>query len=103
MNTTLNQDDDGVDEEVINNHLTSTDVDRHQIFLNLPESLANAIGDFIITGIIRDLRGQGDQHHTMLINTSHLSDDQDIVQEKVQQCMDHWSECCYGHEMLMEI
>ena len=98
VNTTLNQDNDGVDEEVINNHLTSTDVDRHQIFLNLPESLANAIGDFIITGIIRDLRGQGNQHHTMLINTSHLSDDQDIVQEKVQQCMDHWSEMLrYGH------
>ena len=98
VNTTLNQEDDGVDEEVINNHLTSTDVDRHQIFLNLPESLANAIGDFIITGIIRDLRGQGNQHHTMLINTSHLSDDQDIVQEKVQQCMDHWSEMLrYGH------
>ena len=28
----------------------------------------------------------------MLINTSHLSDNQDIVQQKVQDCMDHWRE-----------
>ena len=59
VNTTIDQQHDGIDEEEIITHLTSYDADWHPIHLHLPESLANAIGDFIITGIIRDLRGQG--------------------------------------------
>jgi len=92
INTTLNQEDDGIDEETINEQLISQSIERHPIYLYLPESLAFAIGDFLVTGIIRELRGQEGEHHTMLINTSHLSDIQDIVQEKVQQCIDHWRE-----------
>ncbi len=92
VNTTLNQENDEIDEEAINRHLLSTNPEWDPIFHYLPESLANAIGDFIVTGVIRELRGQDKHHHTMLINTSHLSENQDLVQNKVQQCIDYWKE-----------
>ncbi|MEP0961040.1 MAG: Z1 domain-containing protein [Roseobacter sp.] len=44
----------------------------HQV-LDLPESLIIALRTFIISGAIRDLRGQRDKHHSMLINVSHLT------------------------------
>lgn len=44
----------------------------HQV-LDLPETLMTALRTFIISGAIRDLRGQRDKHHSMLINVSHLT------------------------------
>lgn len=44
----------------------------HQV-LDLPETLITAIRTFIVSGAIRDLRGQRDKHHSMLINVSHLT------------------------------
>ena len=44
----------------------------HQV-LDLPDTLITAIRTFIVSGAIRDLRGQRDKHHSMLINVSHLT------------------------------
>ena len=44
----------------------------HQV-LDLPETLIKALRTFIVSGAIRDLRGQRDKHHSMLINVSHLT------------------------------
>jgi Z1 domain-containing protein len=44
----------------------------HQI-QELPGSLITALRAFIVSGAIRDLRGQRDKHHSMLINVSHLT------------------------------
>jgi hypothetical protein len=44
----------------------------HQV-LDLPETLMTALRAFIVSGAIRDLRGQRDKHHSMLINVSHLT------------------------------
>lgn len=44
----------------------------HQV-RDLPESLMTAIRTFIMAGAIRDLRGQRDKHHSMLVNVSHLT------------------------------
>lgn len=40
---------------------------------DLPQSLIMALRAFIVSGAIRDLRGQHDKHHSMLINVSHLT------------------------------
>jgi hypothetical protein len=53
----------------------------------------------LVTGVVRKLRGQGDEHHTMLINTSQMNDDQEIVQKKVEQLVKHWRKVLhYGDE-----
>ena len=44
----------------------------HQV-LGLPDSLITALRTFIVSGAIRDLRGQRDKHHSMLVNVSHLT------------------------------
>lgn len=41
--------------------------------LDLPETLMTALRTFVVSGAIRDLRGQRDKHHSMLINVSHLT------------------------------
>lgn len=44
----------------------------HQV-RDLPESLMTAIRTFIMAGAIRNLRGQSEKHHSMLVNVSHLT------------------------------
>lgn len=44
----------------------------HQV-LDVPETLMTALRTFIVSGAIRDLRGQRGKHHSMLINVSHLT------------------------------
>ncbi len=56
----------------------------HQV-LDLPESLVTALRAFIVSGAIRDLRGQRDKHHSMLINVSHLT----AVQTQVANLIRH--------------
>ncbi|SDG43143.1 Z1 domain-containing protein [Sulfitobacter delicatus] len=56
----------------------------HQV-LDLPGSLTTAIRAFIVSGAVRDLRGQRDKHHSMLINVSHLT----AVQTQVANLIRH--------------
>lgn len=56
----------------------------HQV-LDLPESLLTALRTFIVSGAIRDLRGQQDKHHSMLVNVSHLT----AVQTQVANLIRH--------------
>ena len=54
---------------------------------DLPESLMTAIRAFIITGAIRNLRRQGDKHHSMLVNVSHLTTVQTDVTNLIRNRM----------------
>jgi len=45
-----------------------------------------------VSGVIRKIRGQGNKHHTMLINTSHLNDEQEVIRKKVEELINHWRE-----------
>lgn len=56
----------------------------HQV-QDLPPSLITALRAFIVSGAIRDLRGQGAKHHSMLINVSHLT----AVQTQVANLIRH--------------
>jgi hypothetical protein len=56
----------------------------HQV-LDLPGSLTTAIRAFVVSGAVRDLRGQRDKHHSMLINVSHLT----AVQTQVANLIRH--------------
>jgi hypothetical protein len=55
---------------------------------SLPDSLIDAVGCFIITNSIRDLRREGSTHRSMLVNVSRFNDVQiqvaDLLAEKVK-------------------
>ncbi len=40
----------------------------------IPQTVIDAIDEFILAGAVRAFRGQGDQHHTMLVHTVHYKD-----------------------------
>lgn len=44
-------------------------------------SLKDAINSFILSGAIRRLRGEKHEHHSMLVNVSHLVDDHEAIAE----------------------
>ncbi len=52
---------------------------RDWVLTELPESLADAVRAFIITRAVRVLRGQGEQHCSMMINVSRFNDTQQAV------------------------
>lgn len=54
---------------------------------DLPGSLMTAIRTFIVSGAIRDLRGQRDKHHSMLVNVSHLTSVQTDVANLIRHRM----------------
>lgn len=54
---------------------------------DLPESLLTAIRAFMLTGAIRNLRGQSDKHHSMLVNVSHLNSVQTDVTNLIRNRM----------------
>jgi hypothetical protein len=51
----------------------------------LPESLYKALRTFILANAIRDLRGEGTSHRSMLVNISHLTNVQDQVTQLLDQ------------------
>jgi hypothetical protein len=62
---------------------------RHKSTLQvkaLPESLLCAARAFLLTTTIRDLRGEGPTHRSMLVNVSHYTD----VQEQVVTLLHSW-------------
>lgn len=52
---------------------------------DLPHSLYRAIDDFVMANAIRDLRGEGATHRSMLVNVSHLTDVQMQVAGLIEQ------------------
>lgn len=60
---------------------------RHKMTLaieSLPESLMDALRSFIVANTIRDLRGEGSTHRSMLVNVSRFT----AVQEQVTRLVD---------------
>ena len=62
---------------------------RHKSILQvnaLPESLLHAVRIFLLTTTLRDLRGEGPTHRSMLVNVSHYTN----VQEQVVGLLHTW-------------
>ena len=62
---------------------------RHKSILQvdaLPESLLHAVRIFLLTTTLRDLRGEGPTHRSMLVNVSHFTN----VQEQVVGLLHTW-------------
>lgn len=57
-----------------------------EVYPELPESLIEAINNFIIVNVVRTLRGQKNKHRTMMINVSRLNS----VQEKIKYKVDDY-------------
>ena len=87
--------EDPDDEQTIVSHLLREDIVADGPYRRVHRTLAEAVGDFLISGIVRKIRGQGNKHHTMLINTSHLNDEQEVIRAKVEELIDYWRECLH--------
>jgi hypothetical protein len=55
---------------------------------SLPDSLVTAIFDFMIANAIRDLRGEGPSHRSMLVNVSRFTAVQDQVASLIHEKLD---------------
>lgn len=69
-----------------------------EVYNELPESLIEALNDFVITNVIRTLRGQGKKHRTFMINVSRFNNIQDKIKYKVEEYLKKLSnsiEQCY--------
>ncbi|MEJ8811843.1 Z1 domain-containing protein [Variovorax ureilyticus] len=53
----------------------------------IPPSLREAICAFVLTCAVRELRGQGDQHSSMLVHVTRLVDVQNHVREQVEEAV----------------
>lgn len=52
----------------------------------LPDSLYEALRTFLITNALRDLRGEGPTHRSMLVNVSRFT----AVQDQISEILDHY-------------
>lgn len=68
-----------------NEPLLPVKLPKGHVIKELPESLIRALRAFIVSGAIRNIRGQRDKHHSMLINVSHLT----AVQTQVANLLRH--------------
>lgn len=57
----------------------------------IPESLENAIIDFILSGAARRYRGESNFHHSMLIHTKHTISNQSPIARKVETLVEYWN------------
>lgn len=55
------------------------------IYDELPESLIEAINDFILVNVIRTLKGKKNAHRTMMINVSRFNKIQEKIYDKVEE------------------
>ncbi len=55
----------------------------------IPPSLEEAVGSFVLACASRDLRGQGDEHSSMLIHVTRYVDVQNHVREQVEKAVRH--------------
>lgn len=58
--------------------------------LDLPQSLADALLTFALVGAIRQLRGQADKPHTMLVHVSQLQRDQMRIGAAIEEQVRAW-------------
>ena len=58
---------------------------------DLPDSLENAIIDFLLSGSARRARGHQNFHHSMLIHTKHTISNQSPIAERVRNLTSHWN------------
>ena len=58
----------------------------------LPDSLVNALMDFIISGALRLLRKGEPFHHTMLVHVKHTKSNQSPVHSRINELMQIWRE-----------
>ena len=58
---------------------------------NIPESLENAIIDYLLSGAARISRGHTNFHHSMLIHTKHTIRSQSPVADKVTNLTEYWN------------
>lgn len=69
-----------------------------EVYDTLPESLIEAFNDFVLTNVIRTLRGQVKKHRTFMINVSRFNNIQDKIKYKVEDYLKRLSnsiEQCY--------
>ncbi len=69
--------------------LLNTHKNGDSIFKELPNSLKKAINDFVLTNVIRTLRGKELVHRTMMINISMYNDIQRQIEDKVNGYVDY--------------
>ncbi len=58
---------------------------------NIPESLENAIIDYLLSGAARSCRSETNFHHSMLIHTKHTIRSQSPVADKVSVLTEYWN------------
>lgn len=56
-----------------------------EVYDELPESLIEALNDFVLTNVIRTLRGQIKKHRTFMINVSRFNNIQEKIKYKVEE------------------
>lgn len=71
-----------------NGFLLLTHKKDDEIFKSIPESLKKAIYDFILTNVIRTLRGNKTKHRTMMINISRFNNMQHKIYDKINDFID---------------
>ena len=54
----------------------------------IPESMIEALRAFLVARTIRDLRGQADQHASMLVNASRFTRMQGLIRNRLQEVLD---------------
>lgn len=71
-----------------NNFLLLTHKKDDEIFSVIPNSLKNAINDFILVNVVRTLRGKKNKHRTMMINISRFNSIQYKIFDKINDYID---------------
>ncbi|WP_282040595.1 Z1 domain-containing protein [Halomonas alimentaria] len=64
---------------------------RHKIdhdLVSVPPSMIEALRAFLVARTIRDLRGQSDQHASMLVNASRFTRVQSLIRNRLQEALD---------------
>lgn len=64
---------------------------RHKIehdLVSVPPSMIEALRAFLVARTIRDLRGQSDQHASMLVNASRFTRVQGLIRNRLQEALD---------------
>ena len=74
----------------ITDDYTSIIPEKHNkrlVVTSLPDSLYKAVYAFILSGAVRDLRGQGNKHHSMLVHITRFVDVQTQLVELLKSAM----------------
>lgn len=83
-------------------HILPLDHKRDHDLVNLPESMYEAINEFVITCVIRQLKGQQNKHSSMMINVSRFVDIQFTVRGFVQEYIDKLRQAIKANHKLEE-